>query len=106
MYKFFTVYLLMVFVVNCSSIQQFIKREKSADELPLIVGNHDVASIEKPEVAVQDGKVMEGMTSDMVEKSWGIPDKKDITESGFVVWEYGKEKLYFLEDILVTMEKQ
>lgn len=106
MYKIFTICLLMVFIVGCSSIQKFIEREKSSDELPLIVGNHDIASTENPEVAAQDGKIMEGMTGDMVEKSWGIPDRKDITESGFVVWEYEREKLYFLEDVLVTMEKK
>ena len=106
MCRIIAVCLLMVLVLGCSSIQKFIGREKSPDELPLIVGNHDIASTEKPEVAAQDGEVMEGMTCEMVEKSWGIPDKKDITESGFVVWEYGREKLYFLEDVLVSMEKK
>ncbi|MBD3290789.1 hypothetical protein GF337_18425 [candidate division KSB1 bacterium] len=109
MKKIITVCLALLFVANCVSLQKLIKKEKSPDEMPLLIGNHEpeIVSTEKKETAtVEEKKVIEGMTMEMVEKSWGIPDNREHTTTGLLVWEYGDEKLYFLEEILVATEKR
>lgn len=106
MKKILTVCVMVSLCNGCATWDNLVKREKSPDELPLIVGGEEIASIENEDAAVKDGKIFEGMTSEMVEKSWGIPDNKQLTETEFVIWQYGRNKLYFLEDVLISWEKR
>ena len=105
MKKLFVLLLILSFIISCSAINKILKRETEVDTIPLLINNQDIIVDDSLEKATAEGKILEGMTPDMVEKSWGIPKNKISRADGFIIWEYDNNNLYFLEKVLITWDE-
>lgn len=96
--------LLLFSVMGCSTFNHLIKKDTDTEYQPLLIGDQVITINENVEQAVSEGKIIEGMTVEMVQKSWGQPQNKIMTPGGLTLWEYNNSKLYFLEDVLISWE--
>ena len=103
MKKVIMLFIILIYLLGCSTLNNFIK--KDADS-PLCINNQDIIVDDSLEKAAAEGKILEGMTTEMVKKSWGVPQNKVIKQSGFIIWEYDTSMLYFLEDVLIAWDEK
>jgi len=97
--------LISLFIWGCSAFNTLFHKSVDESEQPLLVNNGDEVADKSYEKATSEGKILAGMTSDMVKKSWGEPVNKMIKSESFIVWEYQTSKLYFLEDVLISWDE-
>ena len=103
--RLFILFIVIFYVVSCSTFQKFLKKDKESYNLPLLVSTEHIYVDDGFQQAADEGKIKEGMTSDMVLKSWGEPKNRILKANGFLIWEYEQSKLYFLEEVLISWDE-
>ena len=105
MSRLLILFFIIFYAVSCSTFQKFLKKDAETDNLPLIVSTEHTYVDDSFQQATEEGKIKEGMTTDIVLKSWGEPITKVLKANGFLIWEYEQSKLYFLEDVLISWDE-
>ena len=78
----------LLYLMGCGTLNKGIITENKQDSMPLLVGTQEIVLDDNVNKATDEGKILEGMTTEMVEKSWGIPDSKIQASEELTIWEY------------------
>lgn len=90
--------LLVVFLIGgCGVTNKFFKNQ-SENEL----SEYGIAKDDEYDNAIKNKQLIEGMSSKKVEELFGSPIYKKKKTDDIIIWEYPKQSLYFLQDLLVV----
>lgn len=95
----FVVIIALCLLTSCASVlERFIEKKEHRETIQYKVDEQLLAN------AIKENRILEGMNQDMVVQSWGQPVTQKSENTGFVIWEYKRAELFFIDNILITWQ--